>query len=130
MQGITKVELEYQSDVVREETRILVEDIGLTDLENLQELTLHMNKGYLLADLCHYFQNSTTLTSLNLSNNNLQSSQCQEVLNSVKVSQLKHLDLSYNNMGREAARSLIDFVIVSGSVLEILKLNNTNICLK
>lgn len=55
LKSITKLELEYNADVVREETRILCEDIGLAEIENLQELTLHMNKGYLLSELCHYF---------------------------------------------------------------------------
>ena len=43
-ESITSLHLEYKDDIVREETRILCDEIGLFNLEKLERLALHMNR--------------------------------------------------------------------------------------
>ena len=70
------VHLEYKADIVREETRILCEEIGLINLVKLEELVLHMNRSTNLKEICEYMTASTSLTHVDLSNNVLQTSDC------------------------------------------------------
>lgn len=76
-ESITKIKLEYKADVLREETRILCEEVGLSNLTKLEELTLHMNRGTNLKEICEFFENSTMLTKIDLSNNVFQTPDCQ-----------------------------------------------------
>mmetsp|Transcript_22856 Transcript_22856/g.30461 ORF Transcript_22856/g.30461 Transcript_22856/m.30461 type:complete len:88 (+) Transcript_22856:437-700(+) len=40
--------ISYATDVLREETRIAFEEIGLDELPNLRSISLNMNRAYLL----------------------------------------------------------------------------------
>lgn len=52
---MTSLYLEYKSDMAKEETRILCDEIGLINLEKLERLALHMNRRAKLTELCDYF---------------------------------------------------------------------------
>jgi hypothetical protein len=68
-ESITKLQLDYRADVLREETRILCEEVGLSNLIKLQEITFHMNRQTNLREICEFFEKSTVLTKIDLSNN-------------------------------------------------------------
>lgn len=74
--SIVKLQLDYKADIVREETRILCEEIGLINFVKLEELSLHMNRQSNMKEICEFFTVSNTLTSIDLSNNVLQSQDC------------------------------------------------------
>lgn len=42
-ESLRHIELNYYTDVMREETRIFVEEIGLEEFKNLESLSVHMN---------------------------------------------------------------------------------------
>ena len=46
--SLRSIHIHYQKEVLREETRILVEEIGLQRFENLQEISLVQNRVYKL----------------------------------------------------------------------------------
>ena len=51
--SLRHIEIGYQTDVLREETRICVEEIGLEEFSELASFGLHMNRAYLLTtDIC------------------------------------------------------------------------------
>jgi len=56
MLSLRKICLEYGNDDFKEETRILVEEVGLLNLPKLEEFKLEMNRGWLLKNLCEFFQ--------------------------------------------------------------------------
>ena len=56
--SLKQISLEYKTDVMREETRILTEEIGLDELPELELLRFRMNRTYLLAEyICPYLLN-------------------------------------------------------------------------
>ena len=46
--SLKHLSLSYSTDIMREETRIAFEEIGLDELPNLESISLHMNRAYLL----------------------------------------------------------------------------------
>lgn len=56
-ESLTHLTLQYKNDTVREETRILLEEIGLESFTNLTHLTLNMNRNNHFDSLLRYLQN-------------------------------------------------------------------------
>ena len=75
-ESITHLQLDYKADILREETRILCEEIGLSNLTNLTEVTFHMIRQTNLKEICEFFEKSATITKIDLSNNVFQSQDC------------------------------------------------------
>ncbi len=75
-ESLTHLQLDYKADILREETRILCEEIVLTNLTKLTEVTFHMNRQTNLNEICEFFEKSATLTKIDLSNNVFQSQDC------------------------------------------------------
>ena len=54
--SLKEISIEYKTDMMREETRILVDEIGLEEFPVLELLRFRMNRSYLLAEqICPYF---------------------------------------------------------------------------
>jgi len=75
-ESVSHIELDYKADILREETRILCEEIGLSNLPKLTELALHMVRRTNLEEICEFLEKSTTITKIDLSNNVFQSQDC------------------------------------------------------
>lgn len=69
-ESITKISVEYGNDDLKEETRILVEEIGLRNFQKLNELKLKMNRCSYLDQICDYLPCSEIQT-LSMSENYL-----------------------------------------------------------
>ena len=48
--SLKEISIEYKTDMMREETRILVDEIGLEEFPELELLKFKMNRSYLLAE--------------------------------------------------------------------------------
>ena len=86
---------------MREETRILVEEVGLEEFEKLERLRFRMNRAYLLDQcICPYLAELSPDTSklkiLDLADNALGSRDVRTILESIEFLPLTELDLSFN----------------------------------
>ena len=109
MNSLQAVSIEYKRDVMREETRILVDEIGLEQFRELQSLKLRMNRRYLLIDkVCPYFMSlgnqASKLKILDLSDNALGSKEVMLILESIEFVALTKLDMSFNYFGPAASK--------------------------
>ena len=103
---------------MREETRILVDEIGLEEFPELEHLRFRMNRTYLLEDkICTYFisqcHHNNKLKVLDLSDNALGSKDIKNILESIEFLTLTDLDLSFNYFGREVTNQLVQMIETS-----------------
>ena len=47
-ESLKYLSISYSTDILREETRIIFNEIGIDEFPNLESISLHMNRAYLL----------------------------------------------------------------------------------
>ena len=120
--SLEAVTLTYTHDIIKEETRVLVQDFTLHAFPLLRRLELRRNFGAFIPEVC---ESASNLESLNLAENSLNSQQCALVIRSVSPHRVRHINLNFNLLGREAATELCALLKTS-TTLQTLALVDTH----
>lgn len=115
------LELRYDKDTLREESRIIMQEFGLSNFPNLKTFTLKFNKGHWNDELVDYLNSeSNTLISLNLISNFMNPLDLTNVCKSlINCKYLERIDFSHNVINESSILEIKKYISYTHTIKEL-----------